>query len=174
MNSTFPYLPHREMSPHVRQMRNGTVFYYRRCMKLKRTRYHIDSYILHDDGVFPNNALLPVLHYKFIIDLPALFAGTRIKNHFAQNGWTNSWSGPIYDFHHYHSHTHEVLGAYKGQAEILLGGDNGTGILFEAGDVLVIPAGVAHKRVDPKAKLYCVGAYPEGREYDMQLGAKSE
>lgn len=143
-------------------------------MRIRRTEYFVNSYLLHDDGIFPNNSSLPVLHYKCILSLPALFPARALRKHFAQHGWTNSWKNSVHEFHHYHSNTHEVLGAYKGRAELLLGGDAGTTVWLEAGDVLVIPAGVAHKRMDPKAEIHCVGAYPEGRNCDMQLGGKSE
>lgn len=143
-------------------------------MKIRRTAYFVNSYLLHDDGIFPNNSALPVIHYKNIFTIPFLFPSRAIKKHFACNGWGNAWKNSVFDFHHYHSTTHEVLGAYKGHAEIQLGGDQGPIIIFEVGDVIVIPAGVAHKRLDPKAMLKCVGAYPDGRRADLQLGAKSE
>lgn len=143
-------------------------------MKIRRTEYFVNSFLLHDDGTFPNNPNLPVIHYKHIFSVPRFFAARAIRKHFAMHGWINCWTNSVYDFHHYHSMTHEALGAYKGSAELLLGGDGGARIMFEAGDVLVIPAGVAHKRVDSSAHLMCVGAYPEGRQIDLQLGAKSE
>lgn len=134
----------------------------------------MNSFLLHDDGIFPNNSSLPVIHYKQVFAIPSFWAARAIKKHFAAHGWTNSWTNSVYDFHHYHSTTHEVLGAYSGRAEIMLGGNSGTRIWFESGDVLVIPAGVAHKRLDPASRLHCVGAYPEGREVDLQIGSKGE
>src|ERR1044071_3272108 len=110
-------------------------------MKIRRTEYFINTYLLHDDGIFPNNSSLPVIHYKAIFTIPAFFPARSIKKHFTLHGWTNCWSATVFDFHHYHSQTHEVLAAFNGRAEILLGGDNGTTIWLEAGDVLVIPAG---------------------------------
>lgn len=144
------------------------------CMRIRRTEYFVNSYLLHDDGMFPNNSALPVIHYKSIFRLPTFFAARALRKHFALHGWTNSWKNTVHDFHHYHSTTHEVLGVYEGGAELLVGGDRGTTLWLEEGDVLVIPAGVAHKKTDPKAKILCVGAYPEGREYDMRVGAKTE
>ena len=144
-------------------------------MKIRRTEYFVNSYLLHDDGIFPNNSALPVLHYKNVFAIPTFFAARRMKRHFAAHGWTNSWKSTVYDFHHYHSTTHEVLGAYSGKAELLIGGDDGSIIVLEAGDVLVIPAGVAHKLLhSTKPKLQCVGAYPDGRTVDLQLRAKGE
>ncbi|HTF03342.1 MAG TPA: cupin domain-containing protein [Bacteroidia bacterium] len=142
-------------------------------MKIRRTEYFVNSYFRHDDGIFPNNSSLPVLHYKSIVRVPAFFAARSFRKHFAANGWTNSWKGTIYDYHHYHSVTHEVLGCYSGSGEIRIGGEEGPVIIFEAGDVLVIPAGVAHKKVHD-SKLRCIGAYPEGRSFDMQRGEAGE
>jgi uncharacterized protein YjlB len=40
--------------------------------------------------------------------------------------------------------------------------------------VIIIPAGVAHKNLGSDAKFGCVGAYPEGKEYDMNYGKPEE
>lgn len=143
-------------------------------MKICRTTYHINSYILHDDGKFPNNPSLPVVHYKSLLKIPTWFAARKIRNHFQLNGWNNSWKGTIYDFQHYHSTTHEVLAAYSGSAFLILGGENGRRIQFETGDVLVIPAGVAHMKIHSDERLLCVGAYPEGHALDLLVGLEGE
>lgn len=143
-------------------------------MKIRRTEYFVNSFLLHDDGIFPNNSSLPVIHYKQIFSIPSFFAAQAIKKHFASHGWTKSWKGTVHHVNHYHSKTHLVLGAYHGRAELIIGGNSGTNVWFEAGDVLIIPAGVAHKKLDPKAQISCVAAYPEGREVDLQVGARSE
>lgn len=144
------------------------------CMKLRRTEYIVNSFLLHDDGVFPNNSSLPVIHYKKVFSIPSFFAARAIKKHFAAHGWTNSWKGTIHHVNHYYSTTHLVLGAYRGRAELMLGGDKGIRIWFEEGDVLTIPAGVAHKKLDPTAHMSCIGAYPEGRSVDLMVGARNE
>ncbi len=43
-----------------------------------------------------------------------------------------------------------------------------------AGDVLIIPAGVAHKNLGATADLGVVGAYDRGREWDMNYGKPGE
>ncbi|WP_250123845.1 cupin domain-containing protein [Chroococcidiopsis sp. CCMEE 29] len=65
--------------------------------------------------------------------------------------------------HHYHSTAHEVLGISRGKAAVRLGGD-ARGQTFEvrAGDVIIIPAGVAHKNLDSSSDFLVVGAYPLG------------
>ncbi len=57
-----------------------------------------------------------------------------------KNNWSNSWRNGIFNFHHYHSITHEVLGVHSGNAKVLLGGDRGILINAEKGDVIIIPA----------------------------------
>jgi len=127
------------------------------------------KYYLKDDGIFPNNKL-PVLFYPDILSLPSLFAPAFIRNVFERNGWLNAWKSGIYTFQHYHSNTHEVMGAYKGRTTLQLGGENGITLEFKKGDVLIIPAGVAHKNLGKEKDIKCVGAYPMGIQYDMKYG----
>lgn len=89
---------------------------------------------------------------------------------FAAHGWTNSWRNGVYDFQHYHSNTHEVLGVWRGQARIQLGGPDGPVQDLAAGDVVVIPAGCAHCRISASADFTVVGAYPDGAEPDLIRG----
>ena len=43
-----------------------------------------------------------------------------------------------------------------------------------AGDVVVIPAGVAHRNMGQSADLLVIGAYPGGMDYDIRRGATAE
>lgn len=133
----------------------------------------VKHFFLKDDGTFPNNGKLPVLLYKSAWKLP-LFKATFIKTELRRHLWENSWKAGIYDYHHYHSVAHEVLCAYRGETKVLLGGENGVIVNFESGDVLIIPAGVAHKNLEPDNLFKCVGAYPKGQNYDMNYGKPSE
>jgi uncharacterized protein YjlB len=143
-------------------------------MKPNEQKYFVEyAYVVEDDGIFPNS-VLPVLHYKNVLDLPPLFPAAYIDNLFKSHQWQNSWKSGIYAYHHYHSTTHEVLGAYKGKTTLLLGGEKGVKVDFEKGDVLIIPAGVAHKNLGDEHDIACVGAYPEGKIYDMNYGKKEE
>jgi uncharacterized protein YjlB len=125
--------------------------------------------VLKDDGTFPNSNL-PVLIYKTALMLPEEHAAKIIEGIFKKNNWTNSWRNGIYDYHHYHSITHEVLGVYEGSTTVELGGARGITLLIEKGDVIIIPAGVAHRNVTPESNFKCVGAYPDGRDYDIKKG----
>lgn len=126
-----------------------------------------------DDGIFPGSQL-PALLYKQALDIPLLFPATHVKNRFAEHGWTNSWDAGIFTYHHYHSITHEALGIYSGKARLQLGNDEGPILEVEKGDVLIIPAGVAHKNLDEENAVGVVGAYPDGRDYDMNYGKPGE
>ena len=50
----------------------------------------------------------------------------------------------------------------------------GPKIFIEKGDVLVIPAGVAHKNLGAENSVGVIGAYPKGRHYDMNYGNPEE
>lgn len=130
--------------------------------------------LLKDDGKFPNNERLPTLIYKNALHLSSGDAALRVERLFNANGWGNSWHNGVFDYHHYHSIAHEVLGIYGGIARIQLGGPSG--ITFDAmkGDVIIIPAGVAHKNLGSSKDFACVGAYPAGQDYDMNYGYEGE
>jgi uncharacterized protein YjlB len=129
--------------------------------------------VLNDDGIFPNSKF-PALLYKGVLDIPFLFPATHVKKLFASHNWTNAWDSGVFEYHHYHSITHEVLGAYEGSTVLQLGGEDGPTIKFEKGDVLVIPAGVVHKNWGDEFDVQCVGAYPDGKDYDMNYGKLGE
>ena len=133
----------------------------------------MEKYLLKDDGTIPNNEKVPLLVYGSPIELDDDDPAATFEKRFAENGWTASWRNGIYDFHHYHSTAHEVLGIYRGKARVLLGGNDGVTLEIKAGDVLVIPAGVAHKNLDAH-NLGVVGAYDRGRKWDMNYGSGQE
>src|ERR1700749_4869793 len=111
-------------------------------MYMETQPVNIEQIVLQDDGIFPNSRL-PVLHYKGVLDIPLLFPATHVQHLFEENGWSNSWDAGIFEYHHYHSITHEVLGIYSGSTTIQLGGEQGQKLTIEKGDVVIIPAGVS-------------------------------
>ena len=125
-----------------------------------------------DDGKIPNNRF-PLILYKNAFEERGGKGASWLENRFAKHDWTNSWRNGIYSFHHYHSTSHEVLGIYNGSALVHLGGEKGEKVNVEAGDIIIIPAGVGHKNLGSKG-LGVVGAYPEGRSWDLMRGLANE
>jgi uncharacterized protein YjlB len=129
---------------------------------------------LKDDGRFPNNEKLALLIYKNTIDAAGHDLSGAIEQIFMDNGWGGMWRNGIYTYQHYHSTAHEVLGIYKGQVKVQLGGPEGVVLEARAGDVIIIPAGVAHKNLGSSADFRCIGAYPPGQTWDMNYGKPGE
>jgi uncharacterized protein YjlB len=129
------------------------------------------SKIIKENGRFPNNPFLPILHYKKVLESTD---PEEIKIIFESNDWKKAWINSIYPYHHFHSNTHEVLGVASGSCRVQLGGGGGPFITIEEKDVLLIPAGVAHKKVLASEGFECVGSYPLDVDYDMQEGNESD
>jgi len=132
-----------------------------------------DIAVFQDDGAIPNSRY-PLLLYRGVIKLGTTDPAGQIEDQLAANNWTNSWRNGIYPFHHYHSTSHEVLGIYRGSATVRLGGEQGGDFVVQAGDIIVIPAGVGHKNLGASADFGVVGAYPDGRQWDLLTGKPGE
>lgn len=116
--------------------------------------------LLLDPGETMPNSRLPVLIYR------AEAGG--FEKLFASNGWVGIWRNGVYDYDHYHSNAHEVLGVEAGRATLQLGGKEGQSIDVSSGDVIVLPAGTGHRRLSRSADFSVVGAYPRGQSsYDL-------
>ncbi|MEI2665942.1 cupin domain-containing protein [Rossellomorea sp. LJF3] len=122
-----------------------------------------------DDGIIPNNPDLPVLIYRNALD-----QANEAEEIFNQNHWLNSWTNGIYDYHHYHSNAHEVLGVMQGEARVQLGGEMGEEVTVHQGDVMVLPAGTGHKRLSASPDFKVAGAYPDGDSYNLKKGSLRE
>ena len=132
------------------------------------------SHTLTDDGIFPNNARLPLLVYRQAVTLPSYDPAAVFETLFADHQWGSSWRNGIYGLHHYHSTAHEVLGVFHGHATVQFGGDQGVVLSLQAGDVVIIPAGVAHKNLGASRDFGVVGAYPRGQRWDVCYGKPGE
>lgn len=139
-----------------------------------RSRDNVSYVYLEDDGIFPNNARLPLLKYNAAVAVQGHDPAAIFENLFNDNDWVGSWRNGVYNMHHYHSSAHEVLGVYSGAALVQFGGEQGVRIEVQAGDVAVVPAGVAHKRLHSSADFRVVGAYPVGQTWDMCYGREEE
>ncbi|MBV8493695.1 MAG: cupin domain-containing protein [Alphaproteobacteria bacterium] len=124
----------------------------------------VETFRFADDGTVPNNSL-PLVVYRGALKDESDRAGA-CERLFDRNGWPGAWRNGIYGHHHYHSTAHEVLGIAAGNARVRLGGDNGQTVELRTGDVVVIPAGVAHKRESASPDLLVIGSYPRGQSPD--------
>jgi uncharacterized protein YjlB len=130
----------------------------------------VKTFFFKDDGMMPNNPNLPVILYPGAIkEHPE-----QTESIFHAHDWTNSWTNGVFDYHHYHSNTHEVLGVINGSVVLQLGGELGQQIELLEGDVVVLPAGTAHKRLSSNYGFQVVGAYPSGMDYNMNTGKPDE
>ena len=123
-----------------------------------------ETFILPRTGAVPNSRL-PVVVHRGAFEAAAS-AAVHEKT-FARNRWSNAWRNGIYPYHHFHSTSHEVLGIARGRAVLRLGGDPGRDVPVLAGDVVILPAGTGHRRISSEDAFLVVGAYPEGRAWDL-------
>lgn len=122
--------------------------------------------VFQDDGLVPNNRL-PFLIYKRAADVDNAHPERSIEELFGHNGWGDMWRNGIYDYLHYHSTAHEVLGIAKGHARVRFGGDRGKEIEVSVGDVAILPAGTGHQRILASPDFSVVGAYPPGQKMEI-------
>ncbi|MGH6779647.1 MAG: cupin domain-containing protein [Bradyrhizobium sp.] len=124
------------------------------------------TFVFEDDGLVPNNPL-PFIIYKRVIDIDTAHPERTIEDVFAGHRWGSMWRNGIYDYLHYHSTAHEVLGVARGQARVRFGGDRGKVLEVTAGDVAILPAGIGHQCLFATRDLSVVGAYPPGQTMEI-------
>ena len=125
----------------------------------------LETWVAPPGDEIPNHPSFPVLLYREVNadDVQALFA---------EHGWGGSWVNGVFDFHHFHSTSHEVLAVISGSACLELGGPQGRSFDVATGDVIVLPAGTGHRRASSDSEFRVVGAYPAGQEdYDLLRAA---
>ncbi|KAI0476300.1 RmlC-like cupin domain-containing protein [Xylariaceae sp. FL0804] len=159
---------------------------------LRVSRHQIPA---HRHGLIPNTSLqhkpLLLYHGAFLLlgdDDPA----AAIEAHVASVGAVRpQWRYTMYGVDHFHTAGHEVLCVSRGRARLRFGGDGNPGgveAVVEAGDVMVVPAGVAHRLLSEEGDrsstagdgggegegFEMVGSYVEGCRWDMCYGRTGE
>ncbi len=129
-------------------------------------KVEVERLQLSPNGWMPNNERLPVMLYRRAFD-SAGDAALRMEQTFQANSWPPQWRNGVYDFHHYHSTAHEVLGFAAGSATLMLGGEGGHTVTVSAGDVAVLPTGTGHCRISADGEFLVIGAYPVNQHWDI-------
>jgi hypothetical protein len=81
---------------------------------------YCETLCLQPNGRVPNSCL-PVLIFRTAVksedgeDLADVLEAT-----FVRNNWLNNWREVVYDYYHYHSTTHEVLGIAHAKKNVFL------------------------------------------------------
>ena len=80
------------------------------------------AHTVQDDGQFPNCSVqnLPVLIYKsaFAASGSPSELANKIEETFDNNGFPPQWRFGLYEYPHYHSTSHEILGVFRGSARV--------------------------------------------------------
>jgi uncharacterized protein YjlB len=135
---------------------------------------HPEVVQLSQNGWMPNNEHLPVLFYRNALHTDGANPAALCEAQFRSNGWPPQWRDGVYDFHHYHSTAHEVLGFTNGHAKLILGGENGREFEVRGGDVLVLPTGTGHCKLTASTDFLVIGAYPPDQQWDICRSAPAE
>lgn len=125
------------------------------------------------NGSYPNNESLPLVILQSAVKGAGITSEV-FEKAFTDNGWPPAWRNGIFSFHHFHSTAHEALGVYSGWVQVCFGGPGGEILEAEAGDIIIIPAGVSHCNIAESKDFMVTGAYPEGQKWDMKRGKPDE
>ena len=132
-------------------------------------------FLFADAGEIPNHPRLPVVIYKRALHADTADALAKlIETRWREHGWSPAWRWGVYDFPHYHSTAHEILGVYRGNATLRLGHTSGITAHVEPGDIVVLPAGTGHQNLGSSEDFHVVGGYPAGQDADLLRGRRGE
>src|SRR5690606_2123572 len=91
----------------------------------------LETRVLKPSGAIPNSRL-PLVIYRSVA-LPELRTAEGCARLFSGNGWGGNWIDGVFDYWHFHTTGHEVLGCVAGQAVIGFGGADGIATTVTAG-----------------------------------------
>ncbi|CCM04638.1 uncharacterized protein FIBRA_06822 [Fibroporia radiculosa] len=129
----------------------------------------------------PNTSLAPhpLLIYHGVFRHTPSISASKIESHLTDIGVVvPHWRYTMYRQSHFHSTTHELLAIASGRARLLFGGEgnpDGMKLEVQKGDVMLLPAGVAHRLLEDLGgeggAFQMVGCYPVGaKQWDMCYG----
>ena len=139
----------------------------------------VSSYQIPTFGRLPNTSIQkkPLMIYHSAFEKSA--SASTIEDHLTSVGVVSpQWRYTMFSQSHFHSTTHEVLCVAQGKANLCFGGEENpkkVETVVEKGDVMVVPAGVAHHLLeDIGGGFSMVGSYPIGKSWDMCYGHEGE
>jgi len=118
------------------------------------------------NGWMPNNARLPVLLYRGVVNATGNDPASAYEAIFRRTSWPAQWRNGVYPFHHYHSTAHEVLGFAGGTARPCLADRTATKSKSMQATSLYCPPGPDTAGSKP-VRLLVVGAYPPDQTWDI-------
>jgi uncharacterized protein YjlB len=131
----------------------------------------IETFRLKPNAWVPNNQCLPVIVYRQAFDPDTADLTGHIDRCFARHAWPVQWHDGVFDYHHFHSTAHEVLGVLAGAAELIVGGPGGRALRIETADVMLLPAGTGHCLMTRENAFQVAGGYPQGQQWDIRRDA---
>ena len=139
----------------------------------------VSSYQIPAFDLIPNTSIQnkPLLIYHSAFHSSA--SASAIESHLSTIGVVSpQWRYTMYSQSHFHSTAHEVLCVASGKARLCFGGEKNperVEVEVEKGDVMVVPAGVAHRLLeDIDGGFIMVGSYPIGKSWDMCYGREGQ
>src|SRR4051794_31639164 len=116
-----------------------------RLAKLVRSSRPV-ARLFRDAGFVPNHPRWPFVLYRGALSLPRSLDPAAVwEALFESNRWGDTWRGEVYDYLHYHSRIHEVLGIARGSATVRIGGRKRRPVPGQAGDGPGIPPPPRHQ-----------------------------
>ena len=139
----------------------------------------VSCYQIPTFGRLPNTSIQkkPLMIYHSAFEKSA--SASTIEDHLTSVGVVSpQWRYTMFSQSHFHSTAHEVLCVAQGKANLCFGGEvnpKKVETVVEKGDVMVVPAGVAHRLLeDIGGGFSMVGSYPTGESWDMCYGHEGE